>query len=352
MNLSSLDHYLRKISSSEKHYLAGYPYKSWESLPSRKINGRNVYVFSSPQDTSPSTGRKPNSSVLSAALTPAIELKKNSRFNPVPEHIHSHIEINYVYSGQCPQSIDGKEVILKQNQVLLIDTSCPHSIGRLEENDIMLSLAIHKDFLRNTFFSYLSEDSIVSKFFINTLNEQTDHDHFLLFHSEGNRRISFFFQELCCECYDPSINSDSILLHLFYLILAELLNVYEKDMTKEAENFSDSPIVPMLHYIEKNFLTCTQKSVADFFHISPTYVSILLKKYIGMSYIELIQNQKLLHAATLLKSTQLSVVDISNESGYENVSFFYKKFKKKYNCSPKEYREHYLKNLDSASRIL
>ena len=343
MNIHSLDHYLRELSDSEKLYLSGYRYTSWDELPSTQIDGRKVYIVSSPHsavsDTLPHP-HKGDPAVLSASLTPDMELKKNSRFSPVPEHIHSHVEINYVYSGQCPQTIDRKRVILQKNQVLLIDTACPHSIDKLGMDDIMISLIVQKEFLRNTLFSYFSKDSIVSRFFINALNEQTDHDHFLHFHSENNRRIPFFFQELFCECYDPSINSDTILLHLFYLIMAELLNVYEKDMVRSQELFSTSPIVPLLHYIENNYLTCTQKSVADFFHISQTYVSILLKKYIGMSYIQLIQEQKLMYAAELLRSTQLSVVDIVNEAGYENISFFYKKFRQKYGCSPKDFRKH------------
>lgn len=343
MNINFLDHYLREFSNSEKLYLAGHSYTAWNNLPKINLNGREVYVVSSPQslnDDISSDIHKNSSNILSATLAPDIELKKNSRFNPVPEHIHSHVEINYVYSGQCPQTIDGKEIILQKDQVLLIDTACPHSIAALGENDIMISLAVQKSFLRNTLFSYFDGDSIVSQFFRNALNEQTDHDHFLYFHSENSRRIPFFFQELFCECYSPSTNSAPILLHLFYLIMAELLNIYERDLTREQKNFRNSPIVPMLHYIKNNFLTCSQKSVADFFHVSPTYVSILLKKYTNKSYIQLIQEQKLLYAAELLKSSQMAVTDIANKAGYENVSFFYKKFKEKYGCSPKDFRDH------------
>ena len=147
-----------------------------------------------------------------------------------------------------------------------------------------------------------------------------------------------FFNELFCECFDPSINSTDIIMHLFYTIMAELINVYEDDLTKGDSYSQNSVVIPMLRYIERNFRTCTQESVADFFHISPNYVTRLLKKYTGMTYIQLIQAQKLQTAANLLKQTTLPVTEVAQRAGYENVTFFYKKFQEKYHCQPGEYR--------------
>lgn len=267
-----------------------------------------------------------------------LSVKKNSRFNPVPEHIHSYVELNYVYSGTCPQSIDLKPVVLKKHQVLLIDSDCPHSIDALGENDVMISILISKEFLREHLFSQLSKDSILSHFFIQAMTEKTNHDHYLLFHSENNRRIPLFFQEFFCEFFDPSINSADILNHLFYLIMAELVNVYENDLAKDKTPASVGQVAPIIRYMERNFRTCTLESLSEIFHLSPNYITTLLKKHTKTGYIQLIQNLKLDYAARLLKNTRLSVAEIAGEAGYENVSFFYKKFTARFGCSPKDYR--------------
>lgn len=342
MNLDTLDLLLTAISPSEQKYRSGLLYHNWDNLEKVLHDGREVYILQI--DGTEGTVLDTDNFLSdhkydSRSLSPRISVKRNSRFNPVPEHIHSHIEINYVYSGVCPQVIDGTPVTLKKDQVLLIDTNCPHSIPALGENDIMVSLIIEKEYLRDHIFSQFSKDSILSRFFINAINERTNHDHFLLFHSENDRRIPMFFRELLCECYDPSINSADIIMHLFYAIMAELINVYENDMAKEQKSLNQTPIVPMIRYIERNFLTCTQESVAEFFHISTNYVSTLLKKYTGFTYIQMIQIQKLRQAAELLVNTGYSVTEIASRSGYENVSFFYKKFQERYGCSPGEYRE-------------
>lgn len=340
MNLNTLHHYLTTLSPSELRYRAGEHYTGWENMPKVVVHGKeysllNITDTDSLGEPHPASFYTPG---IHAAL-PEISIKKNSRFNPVPEHIHPYIEINYVYSGQCPQVIDGKPVTLMKNQVLLIDTNCPHSIEALGENDIMISIIVKTDFLRDHMFSQFSKDSILSRFFINAINEKTNHNHYLLFHSENDRRIPLFFNELFCECFDPSINSNDIILHLFYTIMAELINVYENDLTKESAFSTSSMVIPMLRFIERNFQTCTQESVADFFHISPNYVTRLLKKYTGLTYIQLIQEQKLEYASKLLRQTTLSVTEIAHKSGYENVTFFYKKFQQKYHCHPSDFRK-------------
>lgn len=80
----------------------------------------------------------------------------------------------------------------------------------------MISIIPKTDFLREHMFNQFSNDSILSRFFINAINEKTDHDHYLLFHSENDRRIPMFFNELFCECFDPSINSTDIIMHLLH----------------------------------------------------------------------------------------------------------------------------------------
>lgn len=341
MNLAALDHYLHELSPSEQRYKAGHTYTGWNKMKRIKIDGRECIVLKLDTFDSEYMEQKqhmPDSGPVITTTLPSLSIKRNSRFNPVPEHIHTHIEINYVYSGRCLQVVDGHPITLEKNQLLLIDTNCPHSIAALGEDDIMISVLLNKDFLRENVFTQFSKDSVLSHFFINAINEKTDHDHFLLFHSENNRRIPLFFRELFCECYDPSVNSSDIILHLFYTIMAELINVYENEFAKAGRFEYNVPIVPMIRYIEKNFRTCTLESVADFFHISPNYVSILLKKYTNLTYMQMIQAQKMKYAENLLKCTDFSITEITHMAGYKNVSFFYKKFQEKYHCSPADYR--------------
>jgi YesN/AraC family two-component response regulator len=95
-----------------------------------------------------------------------------------------------------------------------------------------------------------------------------------------------------------------------------------------------------MHYIEENFQTCTLEQVAKLFNLNPTYLSSLLKKHVGMNYKQLVQSQKLKYAVKLLKNTDMPVTEIANDIGYENVNFFYRKFKETYRCTPGDFRNN------------
>lgn len=57
---------------------------------------------------------------------------------------------------------------------------------------------------------------------------------------------------------------------------------------------------------------------------------------------EFIKNVRLTTAAKLLQTTKLPVADIFYQTGFNNQSYFFREFKKKYQLSPNEYREKFL----------
>lgn len=281
---------------------------------------------------------------LYAVADGAILIRQNSRFNPVPEHRHDYLEMCYVYAGTCPQRINGQDVTLKEDEVVLLDTNCPHEIAALGEGDIMLSfMLVSRDFLQQEVFDSLARGTMLSRFLLDAFNDEADHNRYVRFSSRGNRRIRLFIQELLCEAIEPSTNAAFIGRELFRLIFAELMNVYEADYTRHARERGAVPVVPIVHYIEANYRTCTQESVARHFAISPKYVSMLLKKHTGMGYRQMVQAQKLGRAASLLRNAPVSIADAAREAGYENMTFFYRKFHEAYGVSPAAYRAQRLR---------
>ena len=63
-----------------------------------------------------------------------------------------------------------------------------------------------------------------------------------------------------------------------------------------------------------------------------------LNELVGLSPVEFIRSIRLEHAARLLKTTDLTVQEIMYEVGFNNKSYFYREFGKKYGLSPRAYR--------------
>lgn len=63
-----------------------------------------------------------------------------------------------------------------------------------------------------------------------------------------------------------------------------------------------------------------------------------LKTMTNMTPAEFIKHIRLKHAAHMLASTQLTVSEIFYKTGFNNQSYFYREFRKRYQCAPNEYR--------------
>ena len=333
MNIRTLDANLRHRTKIEELILQGIVVDYTAFPVEGYYNGKPYISFTSQE----------NNALLKDTITVLdyyrnLVTTKQDRFQAVPFHIHEWIELNYMYSGSCTITINDTSVKLEKGQATLINTNAPHSISECREEDILINFLIRRDYLDGNFFSRLSKDSYLTDFFIGALNTKKEQDNFIIFHSEKSSHLPVYISQFLCEYYDNSISSDNILDCLMTLILCELINVFENDLSHEKKDSAETAVGPIIRYIEHNYNTCTLKSTARFFNMHPNYLSVYLKKYTGLTYKKLIQKQRIRQAANLLKNSSLSVEDISFHVGYSNINFFYQKFREEYECTPGEYR--------------
>lgn len=138
---------------------------------------------------------------------------------------------------------------------------------------------------------------------------------------------------------ERTLSSPNILDALMTLILCELINTFESDLSREPQRSRSKTLTSILRYIEKNYTDCTLESTAKYFNMHPNYLSAYLKNHTGFTFKQTLQTYRLQQAVHLLKNTSLSVSDISGHVGYLNTNFFFQKFKEKYGCTPGEYRQ-------------
>ena len=315
---------LHRITAHEEQYRKGYYDPRADAFPRIMIDGIEVMQFSYAKISAESDGNP-------------FQVRKHSRFRNYPLHIHDWIELSYCYSGTCTQIIGTKEYSMKTGQMLLMAPNTIHTIAPLGEEDILVQISLGQKYLTNNFFNRLSSSSMVSNFFIDAFNESRKKNNFFLFHSEEDERLRLFVEEFMCEWYDPSLASLDILNSLFSLIVSELVNVMDK--TFEHARNRGGYTLPLLRYIEHNYRTCTLNDAAEEFGLNPNYLSSLLKTQLGMTFNELVVQEKLSAAEKLLINSDMSVSDIINYVGYQNMSYFYRKFKERYHCLPGEYRD-------------
>jgi two-component system, response regulator YesN len=96
----------------------------------------------------------------------------------------------------------------------------------------------------------------------------------------------------------------------------------------------------MERYIRSNYHNkLTLQILSEELFVTPEYCSKLLKSKLNKSFNEYISELRIEKARKLLRETNLSVENISDEIGYSNPKYFFKIFKKLTLHSPMEYRK-------------
>ena len=73
--------------------------------------------------------------------------------------------------------------------------------------------------------------------------------------------------------------------------------------------------------------------------LSESHFMKYFKKTMGTSFIDYLNDYRLTKASRLLVTSENSVLEIAIETGFENLSYFIRLFKKKYSMTPNQYRK-------------
>ena len=99
-----------------------------------------------------------------------------------------------------------------------------------------------------------------------------------------------------------------------------------------------SPIADVMLYIDKNLKAIESvKEIADAIHVSPSYLSALFRKHIGVTLVYYLQSLKMSLAKQMLEEGY-SVSDACRETGFTDCSYFIRIFKRHLGVTPLQYR--------------
>ncbi|SEF19084.1 AraC-type DNA-binding protein [Streptococcus gallolyticus] len=330
MNLTELEIYLHHINIFEE--------KQKESGQSINDIFNNTGNFEEFIDSKYKILRFPKSPFFSTNSN--IFISRHNRFAPMVEHLHDFIEINYVYEGRCTQHINGKTVHLNQGDFCVLDKDVPHSIDTLQEEDILINILINEETFSSLFlYKLINTPSIQAKMLAAAFTQQTKHDKYLIFDGKESSLLNTQIQLMLCEYWSFNDDSQEFLSQYLQLILMELIRLYSDKKNKILSN-TQFDYQKVLNYIDNNYRVLKLETVAKEFGYNSNYLSNMLKKTTGKNFQELLLEKRLLIACDLLTTTKLPIDVLSEEAGFNSSSYFFRQFKKHYQCTPKEYRKN------------
>ncbi|MFS0776996.1 AraC family transcriptional regulator [Neobacillus sp. 3P2-tot-E-2] len=247
---------------------------------------------------------------------------KHPRFIKFTEHRHSFIEMNYVYSGTCIQVINGKEVILKEGDLCILDTNVLHDIHIAKEEDIIINIMIRPSHFDSILLHRMAGNDLLTDFFVHAIYEQKKDSRYILFLRNQNHVLKDLILRAIWESFHPQLCSSEAINSYMLLIFTELLRMYDKEKKKEEPVLKKAVLSDILSYMEQNYQSITLEKTAEKFHFHPNYLTRILKNNLGKTFMELSHQLKNKKATSLLENTDLTIEQIANQIGYSNVGFF------------------------------
>ena len=127
---------------------------------------------------------------------------------------------------------------------------------------------------------------------------------------------------------------------LLYDVIFKLSSFYHMDFGNKFRCISKG--IDYLENDENQLFTISQ--IADTCNVSEVYFRKLFKEYSGTSPIEFRTKTKIFRAKNYLKSDDLTISEISDRLGYDDVSYFIKTFREYVGITPNKYRKKHINN--------
>ena len=103
-------------------------------------------------------------------------------------------------------------------------------------------------------------------------------------------------------------------------------------------------IQQVLFYIQENYNgEISLAEAASRLYVSESHLSRAFKQETGINFMQYVMKMRLEHAVEELKQTDLSILQIANDSGFSSLAMFNKAFKEHFGETPSEYRGKYKK---------
>jgi DNA-binding response OmpR family regulator len=175
---------------------------------------------------------------------------------------------------------------------------------------------------------------------------------FILLSARGSEEQHMEGYESGADAYiDKPFNADHLKIRIRKLLeyREKLHNFFKNNQDNDLINLKE----PEIEDADKKFLISVVKFIEDNISSEELNAGLLEKQYFlskmqlyrklktltNMTPGEFIKSIRLKTTANLLRTTNLNVLEIFFRTGFNNQSYFFREFKKRYQCSPNEYRE-------------
>ena len=242
-------------------------------------------------------------------------------------HTHDFIEIFYVLSGNTVHSLNGETDELSTGALCILRPNDFHCcLGGTNSID-----TVHRNILVEINEFQRMCDSISPTMYQTILAQPFVK--LQLSTSQVQQLEDTLTQISSIAANDVDYRDALYRFALLHILKSFFLNVKEQSASHNVPSF----ITAILTEMERpQGLLLSAKAIFKSFSYHPSYICRAFKQYTGMTISQYINNKRLEYAAMLIKTTNLTLVQIAENIGYQNYSYFFRKYVEYFHETPQE----------------
>lgn len=253
-----------------------------------------------------------------------------------PSHWHREMEIQIVLNGSAEYKVNGTSYLVEEGSAIYIAPSAIHLAKQQMPNTIGYDIVLDPDFLIT-----LMNSAACERYTLPLSSRQPDALVISPERKEGSRILESLRKMYYTE--NSLITYELFLLENIIGIWRNLLALMPRNIQTSDERgklLREERMKCMMNYIHQNYeQPLTIIDIANAASISKSECFRCFSDLSETTPVDYLNSFRLLQASQHLLTTDKSISDICFETGFNNTSYFAKKFKEQYGMTPKEYRE-------------
>jgi len=280
--------------------------------------------------------------ILSAPGTSSFLIKKfDRRCFDAPFHFHPEYELTYITEGSGKRFVGHNMTGFQKGDLVFIGSNLPHC-WKLDpdQNSKGSSFVIqfHRDFMGRDFWQS-SEMEIIQKFLKRSSAG-----------IEFKGKIKQEIKELMIASFNEKTNFKKFiyLLEILNTLAAskEFIQLNKKNAILSQSDINQERSNKVFAYIVEHFRNnLSLQEAAQTIGMTSTSFCKYFKKTTRKTFIETVIDFRINYARQQLIETDKTIVNICFESGFRDMSHFYKTFTSRMEISPLNYRKQFLKGI-------
>ncbi|HAH19038.1 AraC family transcriptional regulator [Eubacterium uniforme] len=259
-------------------------------------------------------------------------IKNNPRMYQIPVHWHEHFEIIYIVRSGVKVNIEDKTFVGNEGDIFLVNPGELHYIGTENYEAEFYTILFPLEFISFRTDDTL-EENLTKPLRVGALKYE---------HQVKNKSLIREFRMIINSLIllDHNKAKNHFQSRIYLLQIFQLLYTYKHPLykiSKQNETLLQKDLIEYMRskYAENISLT----TMAEEFHMSEKYLSRYFKAHFNIGYSEFLLHLRLNKARELLETTELPITDVALSSGFGNISYFIRSFRKLFGMPPLQYRK-------------